>query len=109
VLELAGRGNEVISVGGHLVLAADVEAVLSRVGGVAEIVCVGEPHERLGQRVVAVVRPERGADGALVPSLRREARRQLPEPARPVRYVVVEDLPRTAGGKVARGRLAALL
>ena len=102
-LTLHGRGGDVVSVGGHLVLAADVETVLGTVAGVAEVICLGEPHARLGERVVAAVRPVDGVDP--VPALRAAAQAELPAPARPVRYVVLSDLPRTAGGKVARAAL----
>ena len=102
-LSLRGRGGESVSVGGQIVLVADVEAVLGAVAGVGEVVCLGEPHARLGERVVVAVRPFDGADP--VPALRLAARTQLPPAARPVRYVVLADLPRTSGGKVARAAL----
>ena len=102
-LEVAGRGGEAVTVGGRTVVAADVEAALRDVPGVAELVCVGEPHARLGERVVLAVEIEPGSDP--VPALREAARRALPPAARPVRYVVLAELPRTAGGKVARAAL----
>ncbi len=102
-LAVSGRGDDGFSVGGQVVVASDVEQVLGAVTGVAELVCVAEPHARLGERVVAVVRPQPGTDP--VPALRDLARRRLPSAARPVRYVVVAELPRTAGGKVARAVL----
>lgn len=102
-LTLRGRGADSVSVGGQVVLVADVEAVLGAVSGVGEVVCLGEPHARLGERVVVAVRPLDGADP--VPAMRLAARAQLPPAARPVRYVVLADLPRTSGGKVARAAL----
>ena len=102
-LTVTGRGDDGFSVGGQVVVAADVELALGGVDGVAELVCVAEPHARLGERVVAVVRPTPGIDP--VPALREVARRQLPAAARPVRYVLMAELPRTAGGKVARAVL----
>jgi len=102
-LVVDGRAGDSVTVGGHTVVAADVEAALRDVDGVAEVACVGEPHARLGERVVLAVRTEPGADP--VPALRAAARRALPPAARPVRYVVLADLPRTAGGKVARAAL----
>lgn len=121
-LTVHGRGDAVTSVGGYVVQLDDVERVLAEVPGVAEAVCLAEPDERLGARVLAVVRPTGtpapnggstpgslpAADGAaLVRALRALARARLAAPARPVRYVVREDLPRTPGGKVARRRLLA--
>jgi acyl-CoA synthetase (AMP-forming)/AMP-acid ligase II len=46
-----------------------------------------------------------GAD--LRTTLRKAARARLPRASRPVRYVLRDDLPRTPGGKVARGTLLA--
>jgi acyl-CoA synthetase (AMP-forming)/AMP-acid ligase II len=102
-LALRGRGSEAVSVGGHVVLAADVEGVLGAVAGVAEVACLGEPHARLGERVVVAVRPVAGADP--VPAMRLAARTLLPAAARPVRYVPLADFPRTSAGKVARAAL----
>jgi long-chain acyl-CoA synthetase len=102
-LDLRGRAEESVSVGGQVVLVADVEALLGTVEGVAEVVCLGEPHARLGERVVVAVRPVDGADP--VPAMRLAARTRLPAAARPVRYVVLAELPRTSGGKIARAVL----
>ena len=110
VLVVAGRGEDAISVGGHVVLAADVEAVLGRVPGVAEVVCLGVPHDRLGERVAAVVRTLPGQDWLEVRArVRAAARDELPEPARPVRLVQCSELPTTESGKVARAVLRAQL
>ncbi|HET9654822.1 MAG TPA: class I adenylate-forming enzyme family protein, partial [Kineosporiaceae bacterium] len=102
-LAVHGRGDRALSVGGHTVLTADVEAVLAEVDGVSELVCLAQPHHRLGERVVAAVRPAAGCDP--VPDLRRAARTRLPVAARPVRYLLFADFPRTPGGKVDRTRL----
>ncbi len=102
-IEVVGRAGDAVTVGGHTVVAADVEAALRDVPGVAEVACVGEPHARLGERVVLAVQAEPGTDP--VPALREAARRALPPAARPVRYVVLSELPRTTGGKVARAAL----
>lgn len=102
-LDLHGRAEESVSVGGQVVLVADVEAVLGSVEGAAEVVCLGEPHARLGERIVVAVRPVNGSDP--VPALRSAARTRLPAAARPVRYVVLTELPRTSGGKIARATL----
>jgi len=108
VLLVTGRGDDAISVGGHVVLPADVEAALGGVPGVAEVVCLGVPHERFGEVVVAVVVTGPGQDWpAVLARLRAAARSDLTEPARPVRFVYRAELPRTEGGKPARGALRA--
>jgi acyl-CoA synthetase (AMP-forming)/AMP-acid ligase II len=107
VLTLLGRGDDAVSVGGHVVATGDVERVLSAVPGVVEVACLGEPDGRLGERLLAVVRPTAGGDPRA--ALRAAARAGLPPPARPSRYVLMADLPRTPGGKVARAALRDLL
>jgi acyl-CoA synthetase (AMP-forming)/AMP-acid ligase II len=106
-LILRGRGGESVSVGGHTVVVGDVESALAGVAGVLELAVVGEPHARLGERVVLAVRAQDGCDP--LPALRAAARTALPPAARPVRYVLVGDLPRTAGGKVSRAALRELV
>jgi long-chain acyl-CoA synthetase len=111
VLEVAGRGDRALSVGGHVVLTADVERVLGDVDGVLEVVCLGEDDRRLGQRPCVVVRSAVPADGrpGLVHRLRAAARASLPAPARPVRHRFLDELPRTPAGKPDLDRLAELL
>jgi long-chain acyl-CoA synthetase len=110
VLEVGGRGAA-LSVGGHVVLAADVEQVLGSVDGVLDAVCWGEPDRRLGERACAAVATDAPAaqHEALLLRLRAAARAHLPPPARPVRYAVVGTLPRTDAGKVDRAAVAGLL
>jgi acyl-CoA synthetase (AMP-forming)/AMP-acid ligase II len=102
-LVLRGRGSDSVSVGGQVVLVGDVEAVLGDVDGVVEVVCLAEPHARLGERVVVAVRPVDGTDP--LPAMRLAARSHLPPAARPVRYLVLAEFPRTSGGKIARATL----
>lgn len=106
-LEVIGRGEAAVEVGGHTVPVDDVEAVLRAVPGVLEVACVGERHAHLGNRLVAAVRAVPGTDP--VPQLKAAARASLPRAARPSRWVLLEDMPRTSGGKLARGPLADLL
>jgi long-chain acyl-CoA synthetase len=103
ILVVAGRGTDALSVGGTTVLVADVERVLGAVDGVLEVACMAEPDVRLGQRPVAALRVAAGVDGgALVRRLRAAARQDLPAAARPVRYLIVDALPRTAAAKIDR-------
>ena len=106
-LEVIGRGEAAVEVGGHTVPVDDVEAVLRAVPGVLEVACVGERHAHLGNRLVAAVRAVPGTDP--VPQLKAAARASLPRAARPSRWVLLDDMPRTSGGKLARGRLAELV
>lgn len=124
VIALHGRRAGLL-VGGHVVLADDVEQAFADAAGVREVVCLAAREERLGDVVVAVVVPDRRSgqeragelagsstpqsDRELVAALRSLARTRLPRPARPVRYVVLDEVPRTPGGKVSRTHLATSL
>ncbi len=99
-----GRGDAAVTTGGHTVLAEDVEAVLGTLPGVAAAAVVGVPHRTLGQIVTAVIEPVTGAD---LSGLRETARRSLTGPSLPRRWLVTDRLPRTPGGKVRRGQVAA--
>jgi acyl-coenzyme A synthetase/AMP-(fatty) acid ligase len=77
----------------------EVEAALLSHGGVRECAVLGEPHAALGEAIVAfVVLTEPGA--ADPDELRRHCVATLPPVKRPARIVAVEELPRTATGKV---------
>jgi acyl-CoA synthetase (AMP-forming)/AMP-acid ligase II len=105
-LVILGRGDAAVTVGGATVLAEDVEAALSSIPGVAAAAAVGMPHPRLGQIVAAVLE----LDGtASLASIRAAARAVLSGPSLPRKYVMVERLPRTAAGKIARAAARGLL
>ncbi|MFD4420926.1 long-chain fatty acid--CoA ligase [Agromyces sp. NPDC058484] len=100
-IRVLGRGDAAITTAGATVLAEDVEARLAALPGVAAAAVVGEPHELLGERVVAIVEL---ADGAHLTDVVTAARGEL-DPAELPRRWFVRPVPRTASGKVARGRL----
>ncbi|MFE6255837.1 class I adenylate-forming enzyme family protein [Agromyces sp. NPDC057865] len=94
-----GRGDAAITTAGATVLAEHVEAKLCGLPGVTAAAVVGEPHDLLGQRVVAVVEL---ADGARLDEVAAAAREQLSAAELPRRWFA-RALPRTDSGKVARG------
>jgi long-chain acyl-CoA synthetase len=99
-----GRGDSVVTTGGHTVVAAEVEAVLRQVPGVRDVVALGLPHERLGQVLVAVVVTDKPSPDALRERLER-ACRELPTAARPRRWLRADHLSLLASGKVDRAAL----
>ncbi|WP_159849235.1 class I adenylate-forming enzyme family protein [Nocardia sp. CY41] len=105
-LTVLGRGDCAINVGGTVVVAEDVERVLASLDGIVAVAVIGSPHAVLGQTVTAAVQLEHGAGLA---EIRSRARRVLAKEAMPRRWVPLPALPRTAAGKVARGRLKDLL
>jgi malonyl-CoA/methylmalonyl-CoA synthetase len=106
---VTGRGESVIVRGGTSVEVGELETVLSCVRGVREIAITGQPDTRLGQRIVAFVELEDGAEPDVETRLRDDARAVLSHGKVPDRFIVVDSLPRNAMGKVERPRLVELL
>ncbi|MBK8436091.1 MAG: AMP-binding protein [Austwickia sp.] len=103
-LEVLGRGEEGITVGGHTISAGEVEDVLRSLPGVRDAAVVGLPHRLLGAQVAALI----VTNEHLAP-LRTQARGMLSGPARPRRWRVADRLPRTEAGKVDRVAVRAAL
>jgi len=107
-LFVEGRADDTIIRGAENIAPAEIEDVLLRQDGVADAVVVGVPDEEWGQRIEAVVTPERGVD--LDPGLLQAAvRATLRGSKTPDRIIVWEELPRTATGKVRRPDVVAAL
>lgn len=100
-LYLTGRRDETIISGGVNVYPAEVEAVLSEHPAVREVMVFGVPHEEWGEQVHAsvVAEPELPLDPEL---LRDWARERLAGFKCPRKIEIVEELPRTATGKLRR-------
>jgi acyl-coenzyme A synthetase/AMP-(fatty) acid ligase len=105
-LFLRGRVDDVINSGGEKVSPDEVEAALRAHPQVADcaVLAVADPAGRLGEIVMAVVVAAPGA-APDVEDLKRfcAGRLELHKVPRDVRFA--EALPRTALGKVDRGRL----
>ena len=109
-LSIVDRKSDIIIRGGENISALELEEVLLGAPGVAEAVVVAAPDERMGEHAAAVLRmlPGRPAPSLdEVRSLFAEAglaRQKWPESVH-----VVDDLPRTATGKVQKFRVRALV
>jgi long-chain acyl-CoA synthetase len=107
-LHLRDRKSLVIIRGGANVYPAEVERVLLDAPGVCAGAVLGVPDERLGERVVAVVESEAGAqldeEAVRTHCLANLARYKVPE-----RFVVVPRLPRNAMGKIVRADLPRMI
>ncbi len=104
-LFLVGRKGDRIVRGGENVDPVEVEQVLVQHPSVAEAAVVGVPDRRMGEVVVAYVVGSDGAGPPFAEELRRFARESLAGFKVPQRVVVVDELPKTASGKVLRRRL----
>jgi acyl-CoA synthetase (AMP-forming)/AMP-acid ligase II len=59
-ITLLGRGNTCVNTGGEKVFPEEVEAALMSHPDVFDVLVVGVPDERLGQRVAAIIEPRPG-------------------------------------------------
>lgn len=108
-LFIHGRTDEVIIRGGFKISPATVVAVLRTHPAVADAAVVGVPDARLGAVPVAVIE-RRGAGAApTADELEELCRAALPSYQVPVRYVVVDALPRTPSLKVSRPAVLELI
>ncbi len=100
-LEVHGRRTEVINTGGEKVHPVRVEAALRRHPGVKAVAVWKRPDPTWGERVVAYVVPADPIDPPNLAALKAVA--EVLEPwAFPKELVLLEELPMTASGKVAR-------
>lgn len=106
-LRVDGRIGDVIVTGGEKVWPGAVERVLRAGPRVAEVAVVGRPDPEWGTRVVAVVVARDPARPPDLDTLREAVKAELPAYAAPRELRIVDALPRTGLGKVARAEVAA--
>jgi acyl-CoA synthetase (AMP-forming)/AMP-acid ligase II len=106
-VRILDRRTDLINRGGENVYSIEVERVLSRHQGVAEVAVVGVRDPMMGSKVGAVVVPRAGETVEPL-DLVRIAREELADFKVP-QYVLVrtEALPRNPGGKVDKAALRA--
>lgn len=104
---IVDRIKDIFISGGENVAPAEVEAVLCAHSAVAEAAVIGVPDPRWGEVGVAfvVLRPGQGADPQALSDWCRERLAGFKVP-RHIR--LVDDLPRTASGKVRKAALRAM-
>jgi acyl-CoA synthetase (AMP-forming)/AMP-acid ligase II len=103
-LRITDRKKDMFIVGGFNAYPAEIESVLCRHEGIAQVAVVGAPDERLGEVGVAFVVARAGArldEQELVAwSRERMANYKVPR-----RFVAVDALPTNATGKVLKYKL----
>jgi long-chain acyl-CoA synthetase len=109
-LSITGRKKDIIIRGGINISPAAIEDSLLQVRGVSEVAVVSIPHELYGEDIVAVLKLELGLDlDSLLPALAGHAKENLAAHQQPARYIAIDELPRTASGKVQKARLRELV
>ena len=108
-LTLVDRLRELVIVSGFNVYPSEVEEVIAEVDGVSQVAVVGVPDEETGESVLVFVVPSDLADeSSLTDIIRSHCAERLARFKVPKRIVIVQGLPYSATGKVAKGRLRAL-
>ena len=110
-IEIRDRLKDVIISGGENISSVEVEGVLLRHQAVQEVAIVGLPHERWGEAPYAFVVLKNGAI-ATEHELKEFARSHLAHFKAPHGVMFLDELPKTATGKiqkyVLRGRRSAI-
>lgn len=105
-LQITDRIKDVIKTGGEWLSSLELESLVSRHPGVAEVAVIGTPDERWGERPHAIVVPRAGWHGRLGAQDIQDhvaaaaAAGTVPRFAVPQRVTVVDELPKTSVGKL---------
>jgi long-chain acyl-CoA synthetase len=99
------RKKDLIIRGGYNVYPREVEEVLYEHQAVAEAAVIGLPHPELGEEVGAAVVLKPGA-GATAEELRAHVKAQVAAYKYPRKVWIVEELPKTATGKILKREIA---
>ena len=102
-LNIVGRSSDKIITGGENVFPAQVEAAIKNTNLVADVAVIGLPDKDWGQVVTAIYVPANSQ--VTVKNLQAAIEDKLSKFKRPKNWVVVEQLPRNAQGKVNREHL----
>jgi acyl-CoA synthetase (AMP-forming)/AMP-acid ligase II len=97
-ITLLGRGSGCVNTGGEKVFPEEVEGVLKAHPDVWDVLVVGVPDERWGERVAAVVAPREGATVTL-DGLDRHCRDRLAGYKIPKQLTTVPGVQRSPSGK----------
>jgi acyl-CoA synthetase (AMP-forming)/AMP-acid ligase II len=98
-LTLLGRGSQCINTAGEKVFPEEVEEVMKLHPAVEDCLVFGQPDERFGQRVVAVVSLAGSGSSVADEELLARAKEHLASYKLPRQIVTVDAVPRTATGK----------
>lgn len=107
-LSITGRLKEIINRGGEKVSPREVDEILMDHPAVAQVVCFGMPHPKLGEEVAAavVLREGQTADER---ELQAFVSARAAEYKVPKKILFMEEIPKGATGKLQRIGLAAKL
>ncbi len=105
-LQITDRLKDVIKTGGEWISSIELEDILSRHPGVAEVAVIGVKDEKWGERPLALIVPTAGQSGALASAALRDhvlgyvQRGIISKYAIPEQIIFVEALDKTSVGKL---------
>jgi acyl-CoA synthetase (AMP-forming)/AMP-acid ligase II len=103
-VRITDRTKDMFIVGGFNAYPAEIENLMLRHPGIAQVAVVGVPDERMGEVGMAFVVPRAGAE-VDVDQLRSWCREEMANFKVPRHFRVVDALPVNAGGKVLKFEL----
>ena len=92
---------DIIKTGGYKIAALEIEEILRTYRGVKDCGVVGIPDEEWGEIVCAALIPLEGTQLDFE-DIKTWIKEKLPAYKTPRRYLIMEDLPRNAMGKVMK-------
>ena len=104
-LSITGRLKEIINRGGEKVSPREVDEILMDHPAVAQVVCFGMPHPKLGEEVAAAVVLREG-QAATERELQAFVSQRAAEYKVPKKILFMEEIPKGATGKLQRIGLA---
>jgi malonyl-CoA/methylmalonyl-CoA synthetase len=104
---ILGRNSvDIIKSGGYKISALEIEEILRQYPGIVDCSVVGLPNDEWGELVAAAIVTKAAIDEKALSGWMRE---QMPAYKTPRKYVVVQDLPRNAMGKVTKKDVVQLI
>jgi len=107
-ISITGRLKEIINRGGEKVSPREVDEILMDHPAVAQVVCFGMPHPKLGEEVAAAVVLREG-QAATERELQAFVSTRAAEYKVPKKILILDEIPKGATGKLQRIGLAAKL
>ena len=104
-ISLTGRLKEIINRGGEKVSPREVDEILMDHAAVAQVVCFGMPHPKLGEEVAAVVVLKEG-QAATERELQDFVGKRAADYKVPKKILFMDEIPKGATGKLQRIGLA---
>jgi cyclohexanecarboxylate-CoA ligase len=104
-LRWEGRIKEIVRRGGLMIDAIELSDLLSEHPQIAEVIVVGTPDARLGERAVAVVVPRTEERPQLDELCGFLVERGLPQEVLPEELLFADEIPRTEFGEFNRGEV----